>query len=648
MGRYFKKGKLKIFPRKEIEPHEILLDKLARRKEGELGVSERKFEVPLLRKVLQGFLVFSILIFFVLFLRTFQLQVIEGEAFLAQANENKFIIHRIQAQRGVIYDRNFKQLVFNAPNFELVCEKDKLPKSESEREKVLRGVSQILKIDYQILKEKIEQEEHSKVLIARNLEHRALIVLETKIRELPGFEIEQGLVRNYKDGQTLSHLMGYMGKIKKEELEEAAEFYSILDYVGRTGLEKSYEQVLRKNPGEMRVEMDALGNIISREIISLPESGKSLVLWLDYGLQRKIREELEKQLQAIGSKKAIAVALDPKTGGVLALVSLPSFDNNVFSGGDAEGINEILNDENESLFNRVISGRYPTGSTIKPLVALAALEEKIINPNKLINCQGGIVVQDFWEPEITWEYEDWRIHGWTNLRKAIAESCNVYFYRLGGGYKDQEGLGPTKLKEYLGLFGWEQKTQIDLPGEAMGFIPDKEWKKRVWNQGWWDGDTYLLSIGQGYLLVTPLEVVVGFLPIANGGRLLKPQVAQKIIDTSTDSVKIVEEIKPEVIRENFIDPANIQIVREGMRRAVTGKNSPHASAVLLNSLPVTAAAKTGTAETPAENLYHNWVTVFAPYEDPEILLTLMIEDVEGVRSVIVPAAKEILEWYFTR
>ncbi|MCP6719128.1 MAG: penicillin-binding protein 2 [Patescibacteria group bacterium] len=645
---HLKKRKLKNSHKEDIEPHEVVLDRLVKEKEEEWGLSERKIEVPLLRRILQLFLLFSVLVIFALFLVTFRLQIIEGEKFSALANKNKFIVYKIQAERGVIYDKNMKQLVFNLPNFRLIYNKNNLPESEIERERVLREVSQILKIDYQDIKQKIEDDQKPAVLIAESLDLQTLIVLETKIEELPGFNIEKTLIRDYMEGENFSHLIGYMGKIKTEELSEAPEFYSILDYTGRTGIERSFENILRKNPGKMKIERDVLGNILSREVENLPESGKSLVLWLDSDLQKKIKEELEKQLKAIGAKKAVAIALDPKTGGVLSLVSIPSFDNNIFSKGDAEKINEILQSDNEPLFNRAISGRYPVGSTIKPLVALAALEEDIISPNKKINCQGKITIQDFWDPEKTWEYKDWRILGWTDMRKAIAESCNVFFYQIGGGYKDQEGLGPTNLKNYLELFGWGERTGIDLPGESKGFIPDKEWKKRVWGQGWWDGDTYLFSIGQGYLLITPLEVVTGFLPIANSGKLLKPQIVKEIIDTSEGELKIIEKISSEIIRENFVDQKNIQIVREGMRQAVTGKNSPHASAVLLNSLPVSSAAKTGTAETPKEDIFHNWITVFAPYEDPEIILTIMIEDVRGFRSTVVPAAKEILNWYFSK
>ncbi|GAH68875.1 unnamed protein product, partial [marine sediment metagenome] len=246
----------------------------------------------------------------------------------------------------------------------------------------------------------------------------------------------------------------------------------------RTGLEKSYDEILREKPGEILTERDAKGNLISQETISLPESGESLVLWLDSELQKKIEEELKKKLKETGAEIGAAVALDPKTGGILALVSLPSFDNNLFSKGmSEEEWDQINKDPLKPLFNRVISGGYPTGSAIKPLIASAALEEEMISPQKKINCQGQIEVEHKYDPEIIYIYRDWKTHGWTDMRKAIGESCNVYFYHLGGGYGDQEGLGPTKIKKYLELFGWGSKTGIDLPQEAEGFLPDPVWKK---------------------------------------------------------------------------------------------------------------------------------------------------------------------------
>ena len=646
LSRELRNRKVKMRFKEDIEPQEILLDKLAQKKDEELGISEKKLEVPLSKRTLKSLFIIFLISIFILFGKTFQLQVAEHKKFLALAEENKFIIHQIEAGRGVIYDKNLTQLVFNQPSFDLICKKTELPQAETEKTKVLNEISAILKISFEDLRKKIEDSEEPLVLISENISHQTLIILETKIKELPGFEIEQNWLRDYKAGIDFVHLIGYTGKITTEELKAEPEQYSIFDWVGRDGIEKSYEKVLRKNPGKLRIERDALGNIIKKEIISLPESGKSLVLHLDSQLQKKIKEALDVQLQAVGSKKAAAVALDPKTGGVLALVSLPGFDNNLFQkGADPEALKTLLEDRPglKPFFNRVISGRYLTGSTIKPLIASAALEEKIIDPNKQINCQGKIEVKDFWNPEKIWDYDDWTTHGLTNLRKAIAESCNVFFYTIGGGYKNQQGLGPTRIKEYLELFGWNQKTGIDLPGEAEGFIPDKDWKKKVFGEGWWDGDTYYLSIGQQYLQITPLEVVSAFAAIANGGKLYQPEVVQKIVDNEK---KTIEEIQPKIIRENFISPQNLQIVREGMRQAVSGQNSPQASSVLLSSLPVAAAAKTGTAEL-GNDYYHNWVTVFAPYEDPQIVLTVMIENVKGVQAAALPVAKAVLEWYFT-
>jgi len=636
-----KNKKIKFDFKNDIEPHEVLLDSLAKKREAELGLSEKKLEVPLLKKILQGLLIFSFILILILFGKTIQLQVVEGKNLSVLSEKNKFIIHQIQAERGVIYDKNLNQLVFNWPSFDLVCQNtDWENKNEEEKDKILKEISEITKKNFEELKQKIEEGED---LIVENLDHQTLIILETKIGELPGFRIEQNPIRYYPDGRTISHLIGYTGKIKSEELKAAPEFYTISDYIGRDGLEKSYEEILRKNPGKLKIERDAQGNIISKETIQLPESGKSLVLWLDSELQKKIQEELEKEIKIVGAKGGVAVALDPKTGGVLALVSYPSIDNNLFSKRiSQEEWKEIEEDPLKPLFNRAIAGTYLTGSTIKPLIASAALEEKIISPEKKINAQGKILVQDQWNPEKIWEYKDWAVHGWTDIRKAIAQSVNVYFYTIGGGYGDQKGLGPTKIKEYLEKFGWNQKTGIDLPGEAEGFIPDKEWKKKTFpnDPGWWDGDTYNLSIGQGFLQITPLEVAASFVSIANGGKLLQPQVVKEIIDSKKNPI---EEIKPKVIRENFIKPENLQIVREGMRQAVTS-----GSAIgWLDQLRVPAAAKTGTAELGKE-FYNNWVTVFAPYEDPQIVLTIIIENVKGVQTAALPVAKAVLEWYFAR
>ena len=572
--------KVKKF-KKEIELQEILLDSLAQKKEKEIGIFEKRLETPLSRRILLGFWVSFLILLFVLFGKTFQLQVLEGKTLTARSAENEFIIHSIQSERGVIYDQNLKQLVFNKPSFDLICE--------------------------------------GKV-VAKDLDHQNLILWETKIEKFPECEIKNNTAREYLEGSALPHLLGYRRRTGE-----------------KTGLEKYYDEVLKARPGELQIKKDVYGNPISKEIVSLPESGHSLVLWLDSDLQKKIRETLEKGIKRVGAQRGAAVALNPKTGGVIALVSWPDFDNNLFSQGISESQwRELQDDPNDPFFNRAISGfGYPTGSTIKPLIGLAALEEGIINANTKIFCPLEICVQNPWYPEKEECYTDWKYHGTSDLKRAIAESVNTFFYQIGGGYQDFKGLGATKIKEWLKIFGWGSETGIDLPKEGKGILPDLE-------QDWRLGDTYHFSIGQGPFAVTPLQEATAYVAIANKGKLFQPQVVKEIID---DQKQVIKKIEPGLVKEIPASQEHLEVVRQGMRQAVTSPASP---AYILNSLPVTAASKTGTAQIHKEKeIYHTWVTVFAPYQNPQIVLTLVIENVEGMQLSALPIAKEILEWYFS-
>ncbi len=631
--RKLKKGKSKS--EKNIEPNEIFLDQLSEKREG-VG-ADRKIERPVSQGTFRLLLFFCFSLFFALFIRTFQIQVFQFDEMSALAEKNKFVNHSLAAARGVIYDQKGRQLAFNKPSFDLIVEKD-VP------QETIKKISKILGKDAEELNRVVKESRGGKAVIIKGLEHQPLVLLKTKTQELPGTEIKDNSTREYLDAEAFSHVLGYTGRVGPEDIKKNPGVYSGLDYVGRAGIEKFYENYLRKNSGNVKIEKNASGEIISKKVEEMPEPGKSLVLWLDHDLQMRAKESLEKKLEEVGSEKAVALALNPSNGAVLAMVSVPGYDNNLFSrDSDEEALHKILSDDNNSLFNRATSGRYPTGSVIKPLVATAALEENLVSPEKKINCQGSIVIEHRYDPEIVYEYEDWAVHGPTDIRKAIAESCNVYFYTIGGGYGNQQGLGPSKIRHYLELFGWGHKTGIDLPSEYSGLIPSPEWKKEHKKENWWDGDTYNLSIGQGDILIPPLQVAASFAAIANGGTLYSPRLAKEIVDNKGN---VLEEVSPFVIRKDLVNSENLKIVKEGMRRAVTGENAPQASSVLLNSLPVEAAAKTGTAQTWHEDKYHNWVTVFAPYNDPEIVLTVMVEEVKGVRSVTLPVAKEILNWYF--
>jgi len=628
----------------EIEPHEVLLDKLAREKEAE--ISERRFETPIFKRPFLFFFAFTLISFLFFGARILYFQFTKGKELSIEAKENQFSILKIGAERGVIYDRNLEQLTLNHLSFDLYYKKEK-----EINERFLESLSQILGIEKENLKRKIESQEGKEVLLVKNLDFEKVLIFLGQKERFPQIVLKENLIREYKDNETFSHLLGYLGKVSSEELEKEPKYYNLDDLVGRAGIEKYYEKTLRKIPGEILVEKDAKGRKISAKIIREPQAGKSLVLYLDAKLQRKIKEEMEKKIREIGAFGGSAIAVDPQTGGVLSLLSFPSFDNNVFSLGKETEIEKLLKDEKTPLLNRAISGQFLLGSTVKPLIALAALQEGIISPTKKINCQGKIKISHRYNPEIVYTFRDWTIHGLTDIRKAIAESCNVFFYTIGGGYKDQKGLGSTKIKEYLEKFGLGKLVDTDfpIPSFAKGLIGSPEWKKEKLGENWWDGDTYNLSIGQGYVLATPLQVAQAFLPIANGGKFLKLKFVWKVLDQNGN---LIEESKPEEWRKNFIDPENLKIVREGMRMAVTGKGAPKASAKSLSLLPVAVAAKTGTAQISkkdCKDCYTVWIVAFAPYENPEILLVLTIDGVKDISTAItIPVAREILNWYFTQ
>jgi penicillin-binding protein 2 len=631
----------------DLEPHEILLDRLAKEKEREMNISEKRLEKPFL---FPFYLLLSLL--FLLFsfycLRLFWLQIIKGKDYLFLSQANQYYFLKTEAARGIIYDQNLVQLSFNKKTFDLVCEKNKFSKGEIDSS--LELLSQILRQNKEELEQKIKDEKEQ-FLVFQNLDQKSLILLQINLEKIPACSIKESFGREYREGETLAHIIGYLGLPSRDEIQQNPEI-SPFDKVGKEGVEKFYDQILREQKGEIKVERDAKGKVLKQEVVKLPQSGNNLVLWLDFELQKKIKEVLEKRMLEVGAKGGAAVAMDPETGGILAMVSLPSFDNNIFSRPLPEKEwSEFQKKFRDGFQNRAISGQYLLGSTIKPFIAIAALEEKIVSPKTTLYCPGEIEIPNPYFPEIKTIKKDWTIHGLVDLEKAIAESCNVFFYAIGGGYKNQVGLGPTKIKNYLQLFGFGSLLPIDLPlpSFATGFLPDPKWKKAKLGEDWWDGDTYNLAIGQGYILATPLQVATAYSSLINGGKLLKPMVVKEILDSKKN---VIQEFSPQVIRENFISSESLSIVKEGMKRAVTGEGAPHATAILLNSLPKSAGAKTGTAETfrkDCPDCYNFWITVFAPYENPKIVLVLMLEDVKGYKTqVLVPVAKEILDWYLAK
>lgn len=595
-------------------------------------------------------ILFFILLFFlgIIIGRAAWLQIVKGDYYYKIAEGNRIRVERIEAKRGVIYDRNFLPLSRNTANFLLYFTPADLPKDESELNGIIKEISGTLENKTEeeiknILAEVSPKslESYRPLFIADNIEYEKAMILYLKSERWPGVVLTNKSKREYnlcvdfpQCVFALSHILGYTGKISSDELKKSGDEYSPIDYIGKMGIEYFWEPDLKGVSGKKQIEVDVLGK--EKKIINETkgEDGHNLVLSIDAGLQRKAEEVMMETLKKLKLSKGSAIVMNPNNGEVLAMVSLPAFDNNKFERGiTGEEYSELVKNPDNPLFNRSISGEYPSGSTIKPVISAAALEEEVITENTSFLSVGGIGISQ-------WFFPDWKAggHGVTNVRKALAESVNTFFYYIGGGYNNFTGLGVDKIVEYGKLFGLGIQTGIDLAGEADGFLPTKKWKEEVKGERWYIGDTYHLAIGQGDILVTPLQVAMYTSVFANGGKLYRPHLVKKILSSNDEPIR---EIEPESVRENFIDDYNIKVVCEGMRQAVT-----YGSAGFLSDLPISVAGKTGTAQWSSKNDPHAWFTGFAPYDNPEIVITVLVEEGGEGSAVAAPIAKKILGWYF--
>ena len=590
--------------------------------------SAQDFERPKITGLV--FLVFLILGIFLL--RLIILQIKEGYAnrFLAEGNRMKS--QDIISPRGGILASDGVALVKNKPDYLFQVLPFDLPKDKNAREEIYQKAASILEKPIEEIENAVEPKRGSlePVVLTKGIEKEKALVWQSEIAEISALEITAIPEREYISSPGFAHLLGYTGKISQEELDTNPS-YPLTSITGKAGIEKIYEEFLKGKPGEQQIEVDAKGRL-QRVLQSVePVVGDTLELNIDAGLTQVLAQNLQAEIQQTGGKGGSAIALNPKTGAVLSLVSLPQYGNNALSQGmSKEEAEKLLADKNNPLFNRAIQGTYPPGSSIKPFIASAALQEKVVTPNFAFDTPPEIKIGDFVFP-------DWKDHGMTDIRRAIAESNNVFFYTLGGGYDKIKGLGIKLLSDYLKKFNFDSKTGIDLPSEGAGFVPTADWKQKTKGQSWYLGDTYHMSIGQGDLLVTPLEEAVSAAAIANGGEVLEPHLVNKILDPSG---KVVEEIKKKVIKSGFISPDNLKVVQEGMRLTITG-----GSAQSLKDLPIAVAGKTGTAQIAGNDKTHAWFTGYAPYDDPQIVITVMIEQGGEGYATAAPVAKEAFRWW---
>lgn len=595
-------------------------------------------------------IIFALSFFFLLLFllgRLFWLQVIKGKENRVLSDENRVFSQAFPSLRGVIYDRDGKILARNAPGFRVVIDPSLVDSRNGKMAETSKILLPILSLSQKDLEQKIKQALDSREVITlkNNISYDEQLKLISLANDIPGVKVQSEMVREYSYKEPLAHVLGFLGEVSLEEVNSTTSDYRFGSLIGREGLEKVYETYLKGKDGRSYFQADALGQEVTELKKEEPQNGGSLYLSLDLGLQLRAFEILKKAAEKYQANAAVFIAEEPSTGRILSLISLPSFDNNIFSQANSSAeISKILESQTRPLFNRAIAGLYPPGSVVKPLIGLEALETKLITKTTKI---------DDWPQVIEigpFKFPDWTVawgkgaHGLLDIKHAIAQSCDIFFYKIGGGFESTKGLGIEKIKDILISFGLGKVTGIDLPGEALGLVPDPLWKKEVKNEEWYLGDTYQLSIGQSFLLATPLQIVNYMSALANGGKLYKPILAEKVLD---ENGKVLKEFKPE-IKENFLaGSANLQTIREGMRLAVSeGIVYP------LRSAKVPVAAKTGTAEFGVPNAKgvfetHAWVAGFAPFDNPKISFVVLLE-AGGASSNAAEVANEILNWYFSR
>lgn len=574
--------------------------------------------------------------------RAFALQVIDGEKYESLAEGNRIRIVRTPGERGILYDRYGAPLVENIPTLSLVVTPSDLPTANDERKKTLENLSRLTDLPLDTILEiigGIKARGIEPIMIQNGISHENAIRLSVQTAPLPGVQIAVGTERAVLETtsiKSLGHLIGYLGRISPDDLKErAAKGYGRNDRLGKSGVESSFEDLLRGRFGKKEVEVDAAGREVTVLASEKPVDGTNIELTIDIDAQRTLESLLSRELAARGLRRGAAVAMDPTNGEVIALVSLPGFDPNDFIRGlTTEQFSAILDDKDLPLFPRAVAGTYPPGSTIKPIIAAAALTEGVITPNTTITSTGGILYANRW-----W-FPDWKAggHGPVSVVPAIAESVNTFFYYVGGGYEKFKGLGIERMSAYAERFGLGKALGIELPSEAAGLIPSPLWKQETKGEEWYIGDTYHFAIGQGDVLATPLQIASATAVVANGGTLQKPHLLAAF-RTGKDGRR--REVATAPIRTDVVPLEPLRTVRAGMRRTVTD-----GSAQSLMSVPVPVAGKTGTAQWNEKRANHAWFTGFAPYDNPKIVITVLLEEGGEGSTVAVPVARDFLTWYF--
>ena len=573
-----------------------------------------------------------------------QLQVTDGEhlAALAQANSLRHVV--LEADRGIIYDRHGAALVQNSPMSSLAVVPAGLPSDGGDRTRELVELAHVSGVAEPKLAAELltAPDPFGAITLKTNLSQAEYLALSERLPELPGVSLPQRSVRTYVDPMVFGHVLGYVGPIDSSQVRQLeAAGYQPDELVGKVGVEAGLESLLRGTDGWADVEVDARGQVVKVLATQPAVAGDAVYLSLDAGLQKATAAALAAGLARDDKEAGASVVIDPRTGEVLAMVSLPGYDTNLFTHGISQAdYDRLLKDPQKPLLNRAIAGQYAPGSTFKMVTATAGLQEGKITAQTLLSCPPYINVNG-------WIYHNWASYslGWMNVAKALATSCDTFFYQVAAM------VGDVTLARYARAYGFGQAKGIEMPGVMPGLVPDRIWKQLACGVPdlnsdacrWSEGDTITFGIGQSYLLTTPLNQAVYVAAVANGGRVLRPTLVHLV----SDAGHVVSKQQTEVTGTVPASADNIQAVREGMREEI---NRPYNMNYWFRAagVPADGGGKTGTAQWGGSGLdlpTHAWFVFFAPYAQPELSLSVFVERGELSEVEAAPIGVDIMKFY---
>lgn len=586
-------------------------------------------------KIFVGIIVF---VFLILTSRLGYLQIMHGEEYKRMSESNSLRLVPVTAPRGIFYDRNGKPMVTSRTAYTVSIVRMGL--KEADLQNAINGLSSLLNMDVSEINKKITESKakgyplYEPVRIQTDVANDILVKIEEHSLELPGVIIEEQPVRDYINKDFASHVFGYVGEINADELKEMkSQGYRMGNIIGKTGLEKQFDKELRGIDGGQQIEVNAAGKPLRVFGEKAPVAGDNLYLTINNDLQKVAEEALVANMQAVQksfpqAKAAACVVMDPRSGAILAMTSKPSYDPNLFVGGISKEelpvYRGLVTNSFKPMINRAIRGVYPPGSTFKMVTAIAALEEGKINKDTIVNDSSGV----YWaggKPHC-WKKGG---HGPVNLAKAIGVSCNVYFYEVG------RRLGIDALSKYARLFGLGKPTGLELPpGEKSGRVAE-----RIEGKMWYLGQTLSAAIGQGDNTFTPLQMANYISTLVNGGTRYKPYLVSKVVSPEG---KLVNKFGPEVVEKINLSPANVEAVKEGMLKVTSPGGT---GAGYFTNFPIAVGGKTGTAQNP-HGADHGWFVGFAPYDNPQIVIVIIVEQGGHGGSAAAPVARAIFAKYF--